>query len=28
VETLRQIETTFPADGHAHRHETLRPPSP
>jgi hypothetical protein len=26
VETLHVIETTFAADGHTHRHETLRPP--
>jgi hypothetical protein len=26
VETLHLIETTFSADGHAHRHEILRPP--
>jgi hypothetical protein len=28
VETLHRIETTFAADGHAHRRETLRPPTP
>jgi hypothetical protein len=28
VETLHLIETTFPADGHVHRHESLRPPPP
>lgn len=26
VETLHRIESTFNADGHVHRHETLRPP--